>query len=130
MHHTLQTGAKDAATSGLFSVTIFLSAFLLFQIQLITAKWVLPWFGGSPSVWTTCMLFYQFVLLFGYVYAHLLTRRLPPQKQSFLHLSLLVLSICLMLVLFKFWNNPILPGQNWKPHGNQDPLTLILYLLL
>ena len=56
-----------------YAVTIFISAFLLFQVQPLIAKFILPWFGGSPAVWTTSMLFFQVFLLGGYVYAHLST---------------------------------------------------------
>lgn len=56
-----------------YAFTIFLSAFLLFQIQPLIGRFALPWFGGGPSIWTTCMLFFQLLLLGGYMYAHLLT---------------------------------------------------------
>ena len=59
-----------------YALTIFLSAFLLFQVQPLIGKFILPWFGGSPAVWTTCMLFFQVVLLVGYSYAHLITGKL------------------------------------------------------
>src|SRR6476620_10565596 len=55
-----------------FGLTIFLSAFLLFWVQLLLGKYILPWFGGAPAVWTTCMLFFQVLLLGGYIYAHVL----------------------------------------------------------
>ena len=54
----------------LYAATIFLSAFLLFQVQPLIARIILPWFGGSAAVWTVCMLFFQVLLLLGYVYAH------------------------------------------------------------
>ena len=54
----------------LYAATIFVSAFLLFQVQPVIAKMILPWFGGSSAVWSTCMLFFQTVLLLGYLYAH------------------------------------------------------------
>src|ERR1700704_5407824 len=76
----------------LYAVTIFFSAFLLFEIQPIIAKIVLPWFGGSAAVWTTCMLFFQVVLLLGYLYAHLAVRRLQPRAQILLHIGLLAAS--------------------------------------
>ena len=65
----------------LFGTVIFLSAFLLFQAQLIVAKHLLPWFGGTPAVWTTCQMFFQVLLLGGYTYAHLLTRSRWPWLQ-------------------------------------------------
>ncbi len=73
-----------------FALTIFLSAFLLFQIQPLIGKIILPWFGGTPAVWTTCMLFFQVLLLGGYAYAHALIERLTPRKQGLVHLVLLV----------------------------------------
>jgi hypothetical protein len=114
----------------LIPLTIVLSAFLLFQIQLITAKWVLPWFGGSPSVWTACMLFYQSMLLFGYLYAHFLTAKFSPRAQSIIHSGLLFLSLAWMGWLTKIWANPVLPAGTWKPDGTEEPLVTILLLLL
>jgi spermidine synthase len=114
----------------LIPLTIVLSAFLLFQIQLITAKWVLPWFGGSPSVWTACLLFYQSVLLFGYLYAHLLAKKFSPRTQAIIHSGLLFLSLGWMAWLSKIWANPVLPASTLKPDGTEDPLVAILFLLL
>ncbi len=69
-----------------FALTIFTGAFLLFQIQPLIGKYILPWFGGGPGVWTTCMLFFQMLLLGGYAYAHLTSRYLKPRAQALLHL--------------------------------------------
>lgn len=104
----------------LYAITIFCSAFLLFLVQPIMAKQILPWFGGSANVWTTCLVFFQLVLLLGYAYADLVVRRLPAPAQLRLHVALLALS-CLML--------PIVPGAHWKPLGNESPAPLILGLL-
>src|SRR5262245_34894715 len=90
----------------LFALTIFLGAFLLFQVQPLIGKFILPWFGGSPAVWTTCMLFFQIVLLAGYAYAHALSRFLKPRAQAILHLALLVAAALLL---------PIVPSPSWKP---------------
>ena len=84
----------------LYAVTIFFSAFLLFQIEPVIAKIVLPWFGGSAAVWTTCLLFFQTVLLLGYLYAHL-AQRLTPRAQVGLHLVLLAASLLLLPVIPK-----------------------------
>ena len=73
-----------------FGVTILLSAFLLFQVQPLVSKSILPWFGGCPAVWTTCMLFFQTLLFGGYLYAHLLQRWLGPRNQAAVHLLLVV----------------------------------------
>ena len=71
----------------LYALTILVSAFLLFQIEPIIAKAILPWFGGSANVWTTCLLFFQIVLLLGYLYAHAVVRYLRPKAQVALHAS-------------------------------------------
>ncbi|MBI3667689.1 MAG: hypothetical protein HY236_15915, partial [Acidobacteria bacterium] len=104
----------------LYALTIFISAFLLFQVQPIIAKLILPWFGGTAAVWTTCLLFFQVVLLAGYLYAHGVIRRLTPRRQAMLHVALLVASLLLL---------PITPREGWKPHGSEDPSFLILGLL-
>src|SRR5271165_3777161 len=96
----------------LYAATIFLSAFLLFQVQPLIAKIILPWFGGSAAVWSAAMLFFQLVLLAGYTYAHLSIRFLKARAQVLLHLALLVASCTLL---------PILPSQTWKPSEVGDP---------
>ncbi|MBA5608518.1 fused MFS/spermidine synthase [Duganella sp. FT3S] len=104
----------------LYASTIFLSAFLLFQIQPIVGKMVLPWFGGSAAVWSTCMLFFQLLLLLGYLYAHLTMRHLRPRRQAVLHSVLLAASVALL---------PIMPDASWKPGGDADPSWRILGLM-
>src|SRR6478752_1379573 len=89
--------AIPVASAGRFAIvpyaaTIFLSSFLLFLVQPIIAKQILPWFGGSAAVWTTCLVFFQAVLLGGYAYADL-TTRLGPRRQATLHVVLLALSL-------------------------------------
>jgi SAM-dependent methyltransferase len=103
----------------LYAVTIFLSAFLLFQVQPLIAKLILPWFGGSAAVWTSCMLFFQVALLGGYVYAHWINKQ-SGRTQTIVHLGLFALS---------FLSLPILPSAWWRPHGSEDPLLRILGLL-
>ncbi len=105
----------------LYACTIFLSAFLLFQVQPMIAKMILPWFGGTAAVWTICMLFFQVILLAGYGYAAWSIRYLSPRMQSGVHVSLLVLSAVLL---------PIAPNPAWKPTGGDDPTFRILALLL
>jgi len=104
----------------LFGCTIFLSAFLLFQVQPMIAKIILPWFGGTAAVWATCLLFFQVVLLLGYLYAHNLINRLAPRRQFFVHAALLALSLLLL---------PVTPDASWKPSGQEDPSIRILLLL-
>src|SRR3974377_2568168 len=84
-------GLSLRAVAVLFAFASFLSAFLLFQVQLIVSKYILPWFGGSAAVWTTSMLLFQILLLCGYVYSHLISERLSPRLQGRLHLALLAL---------------------------------------
>src|SRR5437867_7581715 len=104
----------------LYALTIFVSAFLLFLVQPVMAKQILPWFGGSAAVWTTCLVFFQTTLLLGYAYADLIVRRLSPRSQVTVHIALLLAS-CVML--------PIVPGVQWKPLGSENPSWLILGLL-
>ncbi len=103
-----------------YGLTIFLSAFLLFQVQPIIGKMILPWFGGSASVWTTCMLFFQMVLLLGYFYSHWVVRYLSPRNQSLLHMALLLVSLSLL---------PLAPSAHWRPTGGENPTLRILGLL-
>ena len=105
-----------------FGLTIFLSAFLLFQVQPLIGKAILPWFGGGPAVWTTCLLFFQLTLLIGYGYAHVTSSRLGLRAQSRLHLALLGVSLFLL---------PITPSAElWKPGPDDPPTRQILLLLI
>ncbi len=104
----------------LFSLLSLLSAFLLFQVQPVISKFILPWFGGSPGVWTTCMLFFQVVLFGGYAYAHGLSR-LRPRAQWLVHSALILGALAFL---------PIVPGDFWKPVGGEPPVGRILLLLL
>ena len=81
--------AKRIEPRMIYAATIFLSSFLLFLVQPLIARLILPWFGGSAAVWTTCMLFFQTLLLAGYAYAHLTTAKLRPRTQALLHIVLL-----------------------------------------
>jgi hypothetical protein len=113
----------------LFTPTIFLGAFLLFELELIIGKKLLPWFGGAPSVWTTCLVFFQVVLLGAYVYAHLLTRNLRVRRQLVVHYVLLAFSVIVMAALAVRWPSPITPGPDWKPVPRGDPLVQLLAIL-
>src|SRR5687768_1962296 len=104
----------------LHAATIFLSAFLLFLVQPILAKQILPWFGGAAIVWTLCMVFFQLVLLLGYAYAHWLTSRVDLRKQAWVHIALLVASLAFL---------PITADSGWKPAGGDNPVVRILALL-
>ncbi|MGH8648394.1 MAG: hypothetical protein ACREUP_03670, partial [Burkholderiales bacterium] len=102
----------------LHAATIFLSAFLLFLVQPVIAKQILPWFGGAAAVWATCLVFFQSVLLFGYAYSDWTTRFLAPRRQAWLHIALLALSLLIL---------PIIPGVQWKPgeDGGEPTLTIL-----
>ena len=104
----------------LHAATVFLSAFLLFLVQPVLAKQILPWFGGAAIVWTTCMVFFQLVLLLGYGYAHWLTSRVPPRRQAVIHVLLLAASLAFL---------PLAPDPSWKPAGGANPVAGILGLL-
>ncbi len=111
---------RSSSESGiLFGVAILLGAFLLFQVQPLIAKSILPWFGGAAAVWASCMLFFQVALLGGYAWAHWLSR-LTATRQKFICLGLLGLSLLAL---------PILPADRWKPGPADDPLPRILGLL-
>src|SRR3984885_6321216 len=112
-----RTTLYGAAPPLLFGAPLFLRAFLLFLIQPIFAKLILPWFGGSSAVWTTCLVFFQTALLAGYFYAHLLTRRLSTRKQPWVHSTLLAVGLLLL---------PVMPGERWKPTGGGGPAWQIL----
>ena len=104
----------------LYGVTIFVSAFLLFQVQPMIAKMILPWFGGAASVWITCMLFFQLVLLFGYIYAHWLINFLRPGGQILVHVLFIGLSLLSL---------PVTPNQILKIMSTVDPILHVLVIL-
>jgi len=104
----------------LFAATIFLSSFLLFLVQPMIAKQILPWFGGAASVWTTCLLFFQALLLAGYAYAHASLRLTRPRTQAIVHVVLLTGAAAVL---------PIIVGTAWKPTGEEQPVARILLLL-
>jgi SAM-dependent methyltransferase len=104
----------------LHAATIFVSAFLLFLVQPVMAKQILPWFGGSAAVWTTCLVFFQTALLAGYAYSDLVVHRLAPRVQIKLHTALLLASLAVL---------PIVPAVHWKPTGAENPSWLILGML-
>jgi hypothetical protein len=104
----------------IFASTVFLSAFLLFQIQPIVAKMILPWFGGSSSVWSVCMVFFQAELLLGYAYVHWLHEKLSPNKQVIVHASLLALSLLML---------PVAADPSWKGDALTDPSWAVFVVL-
>jgi hypothetical protein len=103
-----------------FAGATFLGAFLLFMVQPLIGKFILPWFGGATSVWTTCLLFFQVVLLAGYAYAHALTRIQRPLAQGIVHLVIVAAALAFL---------PLMPSEAWKPRDASDPTWRILGLL-
>lgn len=104
----------------LFALTVFLSAFLLFQIQPIVAKMILPWFGGSSSVWSVCLMFFQLELLLGYAYVHALSRLLAPRRQMAVHGALLVASLLAL---------PVAASASLRDAFSQQPELGVLMVL-
>jgi hypothetical protein len=113
----------------LYALTIFLSAFLLFQVQLVLAKQLLPWFGGTPTVWTTCQLFFQINLLAGYVYAHSLARRWGPRQQGRIHLVVLSCAAAALAATCIWSGMPLLAPEALRPSGTGRPIALLLLTL-
>jgi SAM-dependent methyltransferase len=116
---TFHALTEETPTMAPFALAIFLGSFLLFQVQPLIGRYILPWFGGSPAVWTTCMLFFQSALLAGYAYAHGASR-IGRKNQVWLHLALLLLALIFL---------PIAPSVGWKPSADQQPIIRILVLL-
>ncbi len=113
-------GKSDRTAAILYALPVFLGAFLLFLIEPMIAKVILPWFGGSAAVWSVCLVFFQSALLLGYLYAHLTSRWLSPRRQAILHIALLL--VCILFL-------PVAPGQQWRPIPGDDPAGRILGLL-
>jgi hypothetical protein len=102
-----------------FPAAVFLGAFLVFQVQPLTGKYILPWYGGSAAVWTTCLVVFQSLLFAGYAWAHLLGR-LERRRQALAHVLLLLAASLVSIV----------PAEAWKPRGDENPLTRIVPMLL
>lgn len=110
----------------LFAINILLSAFLLFQIQPLIGKFILPWFGGTPAVWSTAMLFFQALLTGGYAYAYWLVKQ---PRQRWIHAALLVVTIALLIALGMMWRSPITPSTDWRPSDVGFPVGSIFVIL-
>ncbi len=112
-----------------FAASVFLSAFLLFQVQPMIGRFILPWFGGTPAVWSTAMLFFQTLLTGGYAYAYWLIARFRSICQGIIHLALVAVSLTIILALGVLWPSPITPGASWKPESVDFPVGNIFKLL-
>jgi len=103
------------------AATMTLSGFLLFQVQPMMARYILPWFGGSATTWTVCLLFFQFALLLGYAYAYLFSTPYGLRLQIGIHICLVIASLVSL---------PIMPTDAFKPQDADSPTLRILILLL
>ena len=112
--------ARMGGSMVLLAATAFLSSFLLFQVQPIIARFILPWFGSTPGVWTTALLFFQLMLLGGYAYAHFIVSRLTWRRQAILHAVLLGVALITL---------PITPAEALKPTDADAPIGRILLIL-
>src|ERR671914_182251 len=115
------TGSGGALLMLLFSATIFISAALLFLVEPMFAKFVLPSFGGTPAVWTGSMMFFQATLLVGYLYVHATTTWLGARRQAILHLVVILLPLLVLPLA--------VPGDEWAPSSQSNPIFLLLGLL-
>lgn len=118
---TIGSGSAHVTVGIVLALTILVSACLLFQVQPLISKFILPWFGGSPAVWTTAMLFFQCLLFCGYSYAHLVSRFLSIRQQTLIHIALVIFAAYLAAF--------IIPGEHFKPTGTESPVWQILLLL-
>lgn len=112
-----------------FAATVFAGAFLLFQIELLIARFLLPWYGGAPAVWTASVLFFQLVLLAGYAWVHLGGRRLSRRGLVATQVLLLLAAVLTLGIQWLCWDAPLLPSHVWKPQQNQPPLLPLLAAL-
>jgi hypothetical protein len=112
-----------------YALAIFTSAFLLFGVQPLAGRYALPWYGGTPGVWTACMLFFQAALLGGYAYAHALASRLEPRTQARVHLGLLAVAVAVLGARTLWEGSPVAPGPEWRPAGTGLPMLRLLAML-
>ena len=105
----------------IYSLTLFISAFLLFWVQLWVGKLLLPLLGGAPGVWNTCMVFFQTVLLLGYGYAHILSTRLQPRYQAIAHTIFLLVPLTLL---------PLGLALGINPPSSNNPIVWLLGILV
>src|SRR5205085_4621526 len=124
-----QPSGQDASPWA-FGLAIFISAFLLFQVELIVAKFMLPWFGGTAAVWATCLLFFQVALFAGYFYSHKISSALSLSQQGKVHLAFLAIAGLSVLWAWGSSGSPFLPGTQWKPAPGSAPVLGILKLLM
>lgn len=125
----LEEAGSLEASRFIFATAIFLSAFLLFQVELIIGKFILPWFGGSAAVWSTALAFFQTALLAGYALSHLSTRRLAHRSQGAAQLAFTAFAIATTVFAIWDWGSALLPGHAWKPSPAAPIIPGVLLLL-
>src|SRR5437667_953596 len=113
-----------------FALTLFTSASLLFLVQPMVGKMILPLLGGTPAVWNTCMVFFQAMLLLGYMYAHSSTERLGVRRQAAVHIGVLLLPLVLMGITAAFFGAPIYRHDELAPQGSDYPFFGLILLLV
>ncbi len=113
-----------------YVLSVFLSAYLLFQVQPMISRYILPFFGGTPAVWSTVQLFFEIFLTGGYAYAAWLARSVPPKRQVWIHVSVLAASLALLGLLAAFWPSPVTPDASWQSINAGAPILDIFKLLL
>ncbi|HET6573166.1 MAG TPA: hypothetical protein VFG68_06160 [Fimbriiglobus sp.] len=115
----------------LFAATLFVSASLLFMVQPMVGKMILPLLGGSPAVWNTCMVFFQALLLLGYLYAHHVTSKYKPARQAAVHLGVLGVAIGWMVLaaVLSPSGAPVAVFKSLAPQGQSYPMFGVMALL-
>jgi hypothetical protein len=114
----------------LIALSLVLSSFLLFLVQPLIGKYILPWFGSSPAVWSASLVFFQVLLTGGYAYAYTLTRSLTPRRQAWVHWLFLGVSVLTLLLGAFYWHVPLLPGPAWRPNEVDYPFWDVIKVLL
>jgi hypothetical protein len=114
----------------LIALSLFLSSFLLFMVQPLIGKYILPWFGSSPAIWSASLLFFQVLLTGGYAYAYTLTGSLTPRRQAWVHWLFLGISVLILLIGALSWHTPLLPGPAWRPTEVDTPFWDVIKVLL
>jgi spermidine synthase len=114
----------------LFAISLIFSSYLLFQIQPMIGKYILPWFGSSPAVWSASLLFFQSLLTAGYAYAFTLSGRLTVRKQGWVHIVAVLVSLLALFLGYLFWSNPLLPDKTWQPATGSNPFWGVILVLL
>ena len=109
--------------------TVAIGAVLLFLVQPMIARALLPWFGGSAGVWTTCQLFFQVLLLGGYAWTHGLVRRLAPRRQVQVQSGLIALALGALAATAARWGSPVVPGLSLRPTSSEAPIPQLLLTL-